>query len=256
MMKISVDGRLTDPASFGVDQSGLDRLFADGVEEWAALRGGRARRFDAVYGRIVAGARAVGFDWSARPTQLQGWIARLAEDTGHGSGVVRILAGRAAATGTSMIVIATAIRPTVDVVCAAVAAGVARAAPPEPFTRIVGPERVAAKAALASRDAEAAIVLNSHGRVAGTVGGDLFALIDGVLVTPPRSEFATAGATRDDVIRLARAEERPIALEALRTAPEIAVADGIGLRPVIDLDGVAVGGGELGLITGLLAARV
>ncbi len=255
-MKLCIDGRLFDADTLDVDPSKPETFFSDGVDETVVLRGGRPRRFEGFCQRIAAGARALNLSWTMPPTQLQSWIARLSLENRDADGAVRVLLGRARKDGAQTIVLATMKRPSVDVVCAALVTETARSEPSAPFTRLAHPERLAAVEALRRHDAEVAIILNTAGRVAGAITGDVFALIDGAVVTPPLPEHATGSLSRADVMRLAQAVECPLTVEMLRSAQEWAIADGIGFRPVIELDGVPVGGGELGLITSLLAARI
>jgi branched-chain amino acid aminotransferase len=64
------------------------------------------------------------------------------------------------------------------------------------------------------------------------------------------------GVMRADVIRLARAEEKPVTLEMLARASEVFVTNALGIRPVIAINGTPVGDGEPGLITQMLAVRL
>ena len=61
---------------------------------------------------------------------------------------------------------------------------------------------------------------------------------------------------RADVIALARGEEAVITPEMLMSASEVFLSSALGIRPVIAIDDQAVGDGEAGLITQLLAARL
>jgi branched-subunit amino acid aminotransferase/4-amino-4-deoxychorismate lyase len=254
-MMICLDGRLVDAAAAGVDPMHIEAAFTDAALERTALKGGRGRRFTAIEARLKAGAAVIGVTWSWAPAQIQAWMAKLAEANGHMTGIGHIVVGRTPA-GTSALLLATEARPAIDVVCAVIAPAIVRRAAPAPYSRLSDPERIAAEAAARAGDAEATIVVNAEGHVAGTPGGDVFALVSGTLVTPPLTEFATGGPTRDEVIRLAHAEEAVLSIEALKAASEIAIADGVGVRPVIDLDGRTVGDGSLGLAVSLLAARI
>lgn len=254
-MRLCLDGRIVDAAAAGLDPDRLHATFTDGLEESVAIRGGTPRRIGGLEARLKTGAAALHLVWTHPAAQLQAWITRLAEENGHGSGIAHILWGRGS-SDTPQLIIATAPRPGVDVVCAAIVQGAARALPPPAFTPLQSSERTAAAARLTQFDAEVAVVLNAAGRVAGTTTGDIFVLRGGTLVTPPISEHPSQSLTRSEIMRMAHAEESPVSLDELRAAPEIAVADGVGLHPVIELDGTPVNGGELGLITSLIAARI
>jgi D-alanine transaminase len=81
---------------------------------------------------------------------------------------------------------------------------------------------------------------------------NLFALVDGELVTPPKSNQLLPGITRDLVLELAEqhgipASERRITLEELKTAPEVWMTSSTReIMPVIELDGAPVGSGRPG----------
>jgi D-alanine transaminase len=81
---------------------------------------------------------------------------------------------------------------------------------------------------------------------------NLFALVDGMLLTPPKGHDILPGITRDLVVELAQAngiplEERKIALEELIRAEEVWVTSSTReVLPVVELDGRKVGAGEPG----------
>ena len=76
------------------------------------------------------------------------------------------------------------------------------------------------------------------------------------MLTPPIVDGALPGIMRAEAIKLARAEERSISVEMLRRASEVFLTNALGVRPVTHIDGHAVGDGEAGLITQLLATRL
>jgi D-alanine transaminase len=81
---------------------------------------------------------------------------------------------------------------------------------------------------------------------------NLFAVVDGVLRTPPKGNAILPGITRDLVLELAQAngvpaEERRITLNELQGAEEIWLTSSTReILPVIELDGHRVGAGEPG----------
>lgn len=78
---------------------------------------------------------------------------------------------------------------------------------------------------------------------------NLFAVVDGVLLTPPNGQQILPGITRDLVVELAEdngiaLQERNISVDELRGADEVWVTSSTReVLPIIELDGVAVGGG-------------
>lgn len=90
---------------------------------------------------------------------------------------------------------------------------------------------------------EEAILLNDRGCVAEGTADNLFIVTDGVLLTPPATEGALAGITRQTVLELAAANSIP-AREAVLTPYDLYNADecfltgtGAKLIPVREIDG-------------------
>jgi len=98
------------------------------------------------------------------------------------------------------------------------------------------------------------VILHRGEGVSEGGSSNVFAVIEGELVTPPKSHYILAGITREVLIELAakhsmRCTERPISLAQLRTAQEIWVTSSTReLFPVTRLDGAAVGDGRPGAI--------
>ena len=110
-------------------------------------------------------------------------------------------------------------------------------------------------------DAETALLVDADGGVAEGPGFNVFAVVDGVLVTPQAGVLE--GISRRTVIELARAEGLRVELRALpvaelRRASEVFLSStGGGVIPIARLDGVPVGGraaGEFGPVSTRLQA--
>ncbi|MGY6274881.1 aminotransferase class IV [Methylomonas sp. MgM2] len=98
--------------------------------------------------------------------------------------------------------------------------------------------------------AEAILIRNGY--VTEGAASNLFAVIEGELITPPKNNEILPGITRDVIIELAQANQMPyredvIALEALANASEIWVTSSTReIVPVIEIDGNSVGSGMPG----------
>jgi D-alanine transaminase len=98
--------------------------------------------------------------------------------------------------------------------------------------------------------AEAILVKN--GQAIEGAASNLFAVVNGVLLTPPKSNEILPGITRDVVLELAQLHgiacgEAAISIDALHTASEIWVASSTReIVPVVELDGIIVGDGKAG----------
>lgn len=92
--------------------------------------------------------------------------------------------------------------------------------------------------------AEAILVRNGY--VLEGAASNVFVVIDGELITPPKTHEILPGITRDVILELAEANHIPcrediIALEALQSASEIWVASSTReILPVVELDGEPV----------------
>ncbi len=104
--------------------------------------------------------------------------------------------------------------------------------------------------ALDRNSAEAILVKNGY--VVEGAASNVFAVIDGELITPPKSNEILPGITRDVILELAQANNIPcrediIALEALQEASEIWVTSSTReIVPVVELDGNTVADGKPG----------
>ncbi|MFD6391179.1 aminotransferase class IV [Nocardia sp. NPDC060259] len=101
--------------------------------------------------------------------------------------------------------------------------------------------------------AEEAILLNTDGMVSETPGAAVFAVSDGVLVTPPLSDGLLEGITRAAVIGLTERElglsvvEKSLTAENLHTAQEVFLAGTLDeVRVVSEIDGIPTPSSELG----------
>lgn len=98
-------------------------------------------------------------------------------------------------------------------------------------------DNVLARAEAAAAGADEALLLNTAGRVAEAAAANLFALIDGAIVTPPVAEGALPGIARALAMAELAVVERPLALADLRRASGILLTSSLGVRAVSALDG-------------------
>ena len=95
-------------------------------------------------------------------------------------------------------------------------------------------------------------ILVREGYVTEGAASNVFAVVDGILITPPKNNAILGGITRDVILELAKANRIPYAedilsLDALKTASEIWLASSTReILPVIELDGDLVAGGKVG----------
>ncbi len=95
-------------------------------------------------------------------------------------------------------------------------------------------------------------ILIKNGTVTEGAASNLFMVIDGLLLTPPKDSRILPGITRDLILELAKQNHIPYAEREI-TVQELKIADEIWLTsstreilPVVDLDANPVAGGEVG----------
>ena len=99
------------------------------------------------------------------------------------------------------------------------------------------------------------ILLDTEGRAAEGTGENLFAMLDGRLVTPPLGHSVLGGITRRSVIRLAEDRgipvvEQTLSREALLLAEELFfTGTAAEITPIRSVDGLPVGAGRPGPVT-------
>ena len=101
------------------------------------------------------------------------------------------------------------------------------------------------KRAAAARGIDEPLFLNTKGQVAEGATSNIFAVIQGEVVTPPVSCGLLPGVMRNFVLRVTGAKERPLTFEELMQADEAFLTNSLmGAMPVrsIDGQGIACGG--------------
>lgn len=108
--------------------------------------------------------------------------------------------------------------------------------------------------AAVDQDCAEAILIDKNGFITEGAASNVFAVIDGVLITPPKSNRILAGITRDVILELAEKNNIPyrednISLAELKTASEIWVTSSTReIIAVVELDGQPVADGKVGAV--------
>jgi branched-chain amino acid aminotransferase len=110
-------------------------------------------------------------------------------------------------------------------------------------------EGVLARMEAGRRGADDALLRNLAGRLAEASAANLFLVLEGRLATPPIDEGALPGTMRAELMVLGGVEERPLEPKDLAAASEAFLANSLGLRPLVAVEGRAIGGGEPGPVT-------
>ena len=252
-MTVWLNGRLVDAGVIDATDRGF--TLGDGLFETVRVRAGAPVFFDRHLARLRDGARVLDIPVPAADAALAEAVAALLAAEGLADGHVRVTLTRGPAprgvlppASPNPTLLVTAGPVPAAAPARLVVAEVTRRNEMSPLSRIKSLnylDNILARQEAARRAAEDAVLLNTAGRVAETTIANLFAVIDGVLVTPPVAEGALPGIMRGLIVERIGAVERPIAPSELHHADALFLSNSLGLRPVAALDGRACGGNNL-----------
>lgn len=238
----------------------LDRgfLFGDGVYEVIPVYGGRPLRLEEHLTRLDGSLRGIRMTSPLSRAEWAGVVGRLIDGPDDQSVYLQVTRGAGPRRDHA---IPAGVTPTVFAMCSPIA--------PVPFAGVRAitlddirwrwcnikaitllPNVLLRQEAVDRGCAEAVLVRD--GRVTEGTASNVFAVIDGVIVTPPKGPELLPGITRDLVLELVQAEGLPARERAISLA-EFAGADEIWITsstrevlPVVELDGRPVGRGTPG----------
>ncbi len=275
-MKVWLDGEVLDRSQARVPVLDHGLLYGDGVFEGIRAIGRRVFRLADHLRRLETSARAIGLQLPLDRAGLQAVVldtlrAENADDAyirlivTRGEGELGVDPGTCASPRLICIVDQVRLYPAavlargISLVTASVRRPAADALDPR-VKSLNYLNNVLAKQEARSRGADEALLLNAAGLVAEASVANIFAVQQGGLVTPPPTDGALAGITRDSVLRLAAelgvaAVERSLGRFDLQGAEEVFLT-GTGARivPVASLDGQTLGTGERPLTQRLIMA--
>ncbi|NUB12884.1 2-keto-4-methylthiobutyrate aminotransferase, partial [Azospirillum brasilense] len=117
-------------------------------------------------------------------------------------------------------------------------------------------DSILARQEAAARGAGEALLLNGAGRLAESSVANLFIVREGRLLTPPVAEGALPGIRRALILERDDAGEAPVSVADLLGAEEAFLTNSLGLRPLLRVDGQAIGAGTVGMATAALLEDV
>ncbi len=266
-MKVWLNGGLTEA---GVVVRFDDRGFtlADGLFETLAVRDGEAIWVDAHLRRLRQGCETLALPLAYPNDILREGMAETVAANGIVQGTLRLTVTRGPASR-GLLPPETA-TPTV-----LMAAETAPLAPPAPARLVIaGGTRRNERSVLSRikslnyldgilalmearrRGADDAMLLNTAGNLAEATASNLFAVVEGQVLTPPVADGALPGVMRAVVGEFLDADERTLPPDDLTGASEIFLTNSAGIRPVIALDGQSVGTGRPGPVWASLGGLV
>lgn len=238
----------------------MDRgfLFGDGVYEVIPVYGGRPLRLDEHMERLASSLRGIRMTPPLSNAEWSTVFSRLIQGAHDQSIYLQVTRGVAPKRDHA---IPSDIEPTVFAMCTAIAPlpvdGICTITVDDirwdwcHIKAITLLSNVLLRQEAIDRGCAEAILVRDGYAIEGAAS-NLFVLVDGVLVTPPKSKQLLPGITRDLVLELAvqhgiPASERQITLDELKTAQEVWMTSSTReIMPVIELDGAPVGSGSPG----------
>lgn len=264
--RVWIDGTVRDAASAAVPVLDHGLLYGDGVFEGIRITGGRIFRLQRHLERLSRSARAIGLDLPLDIDAVGAVVCETAAAYDADEAYVRLLVTRGSGplsldpTSCSqprLLCIVAGIRMFTDAQRRA-GLSLVTASNRRPAADMLDPQvkslnylnNVLAKRQARLGGYDDALILNTDGRVAEASGANVLAVIDGELVTPPPTEGALPGITRDALLEGAldagmRVAEKPLARYALLNAREAMLCgSGAGVVPLASLDGTPIGDGS------------
>jgi branched-chain amino acid aminotransferase len=261
--KVWLNGRFDERAQIRIEEADRGFTLGDGLFETLAVRQGKALRVAAHLARLADGARTlrlpVPYDDAAltraltdtiRMNNVRDGVIRLTISRGPGA---RGLLPPEKPKPTVVIAIHAGLPPEMPV--RAVIARHARRDEGSALARLKSLsylEQILARIEADESGADEALLLNTQGRVADGSVSTLFVYLGNWLLTPSLEEGALPGIVRAAAIRELGAVERPLAPEDVYQAEEAMLANSLGVRALVQLDGRPIGSGGEGVWTAKL----
>ena len=234
-------------------------LYGDGVFEGIRFYHGTAFRLEAHLRRLRASARAIGLDVPWTASFITAAIGELIDAAATADGYLRLIITRGVGrlgidpsrcVNPALIIIADTLElvsPKIRKRGASLIIAATRRLPPDGLDPRIKSlnylNHILARIEANHAQADEAILLNQHGHVAEGSADNVFVVRNSELLTPPASDGALAGITREVILELARdngipAREVTLAPYDLYTADECFLSGtGAELIPVRDIDG-------------------
>ena len=250
-------------------------LYGDGVFEGIRAYHGKVFRLGPHIERLYESAKAIGLVIPVTPQEMGDIVVESCRRNGIANGYIRLVVSR----GVGDLGLNPYLCPKASIICIAATIqlypvelyekglDIVTVATPRNHPEALNPRikslnylnNIMAKMEAIRAGVQEAVMLNLQGFVAECTGDNIFIWRRGKLVTPPSTEGALEGITRNAVIDLARAKGIVVAEERMSrfdiyTADEMFLTGtGAELIPVVKVDGRPIGDGGVGpVFKGLL----
>ncbi|MDR3111661.1 MAG: branched-chain-amino-acid transaminase [Elusimicrobiota bacterium] len=268
-MKIYIDGRFVDKSEAKISVFDHGLLYGDGIFEGIRAYNGRVFRLNEHLDRLWASAKSINLTIPITKKEMENAVIQTFLANKLNDGYIRLVVTRGVGdlgldpkkcTGLpSIIIIADAIslypiefyERGIEIATVHVRRIKQDALSPN-IKSLNYLNNILAKMASAKAGAMEALMLNAEGYIVECTGDNIFIVKNGDLYTPPVSEGALIGITRDAVIELARNKLNISVKEERLSLYNVYTADGVFLTgtaaeivPVVNVDGRAIGDGYL-----------
>ncbi|MCB9496287.1 MAG: branched-chain-amino-acid transaminase [Fibrobacteria bacterium] len=272
---IYIDGEFLPKNEAKVSVFDHGYLYGDGVFEGIRAYHGKVFRLDAHIERLYESARAIGMTIPVGRQEMGDIVVESCRRNGIANGYIRLVVSR----GVGDLGLNPYLCPKPTIVCIAATIqlypvelyekglDIVTVATPRNHPEALNPRikslnylnNIMAKMEAIRAGVQEAVMLNLQGFVAECTGDNIFVWRKGRLVTPPSTEGALEGITRNAVIELARrkgivvAEERMSRFDIYTADEMFLTGTGAELIPVVKVDGRVIGEGVAGpVFKGLL----
>jgi branched-chain amino acid aminotransferase len=254
-MTIWCNGQLLAAESARIDPRDRGFTLGDGLYETIRVRDGRLLRIDRHFARLGDGLKLLDIRLKVDENALAGAMLAVLRADGLGDAALRLTVTRGVAAR-GMAPDPTA-RPTVVISAAAytppqpakvMVATVTRRNADSPISRVKTTcclDSILARMEAARHGKDDAILLNNGGWVAEATAGNVFAVIDGVLLTPPIRDGALPGVMRAAVMSHIPLGECSLSIDDLARADEIFLTSSLGIRPIIVFEHIELPAGPV-----------
>tara|TARA_R110000787_G_scaffold63679_11_gene144205 strand:- start:307369 stop:308181 length:813 start_codon:yes stop_codon:yes gene_type:complete len=263
-MKVWLNGKIINAArALDADDRGV--LLGDGIFETLPIIDGTPLRWARHLARLRHGAKILSIPLPDILENLEAAICDLAAAQGvaEGSARVTLLRGPGPrgilpprqSTPTLMVAVYVGVVGNAEPIRVIVAQSTRRNAR-SPLSQIKNTnylDAILARQEADSAGCDDAVMLNTSDAVAEATGANIFCVIGGEIVTPPLSDGALPGITRARIMVPEAVVERTLGVDDLYRAEEIFLTSSLSVRPVIEIDGRAVGAKRAGPVATRLA---
>lgn len=254
-MVVWLDRELVPLADARIDPTDRGFTLGDGLYETLRVRRGRPERVAEHLARLARGARLLGIPLPIDDRALTEALAATLAANGIVDGVLRLTLTRGpSARGLALpanprpTLLLTAVAPSAPLPPASlIIAACTRRNERSPLAQVkaLGAlDGLLARREAVARGADDALLLNGAGRTAEATVANVFACIDGQLVTPPLDDGALPGVARAAILELGAARERSFGPAELCRATEVFLSNSLGLRAVSRIEGKLVATGH------------